>query len=193
MVEIKSYLQDGANYQAQAVLALMRYRDVVVRGYAEDIAKSLSGKAYENFKETANQTHIEVGRFENCREQGYVFTLYIGYNQDKHYAVYEHRNSDNLIVLCPLKKTICLNTPTIRQMWTDENRGKNDYNKRFSPEDVVACADYICEDMKKQIDRYVEFLGELDEFDENAKKQGVDMAKRKALFNKFEEYPIELK
>ena len=193
MVEIKSYLQDGANYQAQAVLALMRYRDVVVRGYAEDIAKNLSGKAYENFKETANQTHIEVGRFENCREQGYAFTLYIGYNQDKHYAVYEHRNSDNLIVLCPLKKTICLNTPTIGQMWTDENRGKNDYNKRFSPEDVVACADYICEDMKKQIDRYVEFLGELDEFDENAKKQGVDMAKRKALFNKFEEYPIELK
>lgn len=193
MVDIKSYLQDGANYQAQAVLALMRYRDVVVRGYAEDIAKNLSGKAYENFKETANQTHIEVGRFENCREQGYVFTLYIGYNQDKHYAVYEHRNSDNLIVLCPLKKTICLNTPTIGQMWTDENRGKNDYNKRFSPEDVVACADYICEDMKKQIDRYVEFLGELDEFDENAKKQGVDMAKRKALFNKFEEYPIELK
>lgn len=193
MVDIKSYLQDGANYQAQAVLALMRYRDVVVRGYAEDIAKNLSGKAYNNFKETASQTHIEVGRFENCREQGYVFTLYIGYNQDKHYAVYEHRNSDELIVLCPLKKTICLNTPTIGQMWTDENRSKYDYNKKFDLEDVVACADYICEDMKKQIDRYVEFLGELDEFDENAKKQGVDMAKRKALFNKFEEYPIELK
>ena len=193
MVDIKSYLQDGANYQAQAVLALMRYRDVVVRGYAEDIAKNLSGKAYENFKETANQTHIEVGRFENCREQGYVFTLYIGYNQDKHYAVYEHRNSDELIVLCPLKKTICLNTPTIGQMWTDDNRSKYDFNKGFKPEDVVACADYICEDMKKQIDRYVEFLGELDEFDENAKKQGIDMAKRKALFKKFEEYPIGLK
>ena len=51
MVDIKSYLQDGANYQAQAVLALMRYRDVVVRGYAEDIAKNLSGKAYKLFKE----------------------------------------------------------------------------------------------------------------------------------------------
>lgn len=193
MVDIKSYLQDGANYQAQAVLALMRYRDNVVRDYAENIAKNLSGKAYEIFKQTVSQTHIEVGRFENCREQGYVFTLYIGYNQDKHYAVYEHRNSDELIVLCPLKHTICLNTPTIKQMWTDDNRSKYDYNKKFDLEDVVACADYICEDMKKQIDRDVEFIGELYEFDENAKKQGVDMAKRKALFNKFEEYPIELK
>lgn len=191
MTEIKQYLQDGANYQAQAVLALMRYRDIVVRDYAMEKAKNLSGEAYAEFVKFADQTHIEVGRYENCREQGYVFTLYIGYNQDKHYAVYEHRNSDKLIVLCPLKKTIAINTPTPSQMWTDDNRSKYDYNKGFDPEDVVACADYICNDMKEQIDRYIEFLGELYEFDNNTKKQDFNSPKRKAMFEKFESYKTE--
>ena len=33
MIEISKYLQDGANYQAQAVLAIMRAREAEVRSY----------------------------------------------------------------------------------------------------------------------------------------------------------------
>jgi len=83
MIDVKNYLDDGANYKAQAILA-------IIRGYREEIA------------EVANHPEsvmVNVGRFENCREQGYVFSIWYEYKFIKHYAVYEHRNSDNICVL----------------------------------------------------------------------------------------------
>ena len=83
---IESYLNDGANWQAQSVLSYLRsIRESIVSKTWSD-----SLRCYEAF--------IYVGRYENCREQGYVFTIsYMG--EYKHYAVYEHRNCDNLVVL----------------------------------------------------------------------------------------------
>ena len=88
MANINEYLNDGANWQAQAVLAYMKGNIIRV----EDFVK------YEN-KDKNLSYRARVGRYENCREQGYVFSIQIGYGNERHYAVYEHRNSDILCVL----------------------------------------------------------------------------------------------
>lgn len=135
MANLKEYMNDGANWQAQAVLAYMRgqifrLEDVVNYKYKE---KHLYFKA-------------RVGRYENCREQGYVFSLQVG-NEERHYAVYEHRNSDQLIVL--IANGLNLNTPSVDFMWKDrgENATKYDYNKNFSWGEIIECGEWIIEDM----------------------------------------------
>ena len=78
MNKIEQYLGDGANWQAQAVLAYLRMAAFRVR---------------ECTKPLIADPEIEVGRYENCREQGYVFRLKVGTEILMNYAVYEHRNN----------------------------------------------------------------------------------------------------
>ena len=138
MINVESYMNDGANWQAQAVLAYIRSQQFRVR---EATSKQL-----------IIDPEIQVGRFENCREQGYVFRLRFGVNILKNYAVYEHRNSDELIVLESTNET--LNTPSIEEMFN--GRGKYDYDHGFEYGDIVSCGDYIIEDMENLIQDFIE-------------------------------------
>lgn len=129
MIGIESYMNDGANWQAQSVLAYIRS----MCGYL----KCASDKPVS----------INVGRFENSREQGYVFSLYVYGEQTKHYAVYEHRNSDKLIVL--KQDGFTINTPSVEFMFGD--RDKWEYDQSFEYGEIVPCGDWIMNDMKKII------------------------------------------
>lgn len=152
MINIKSYLNDGASWQAQAVLAYIRANT----SNALDITYN---------KELGNYAvQIEVGRYENCREQGYVFTIkFAGEDREtkerhfyqRNYAVYEHRNSDNIIVL--ISNTNTINTPDIDDMWRDKgnNPSSFDYDKAFEYDDIVRCGDYILSDMKDFIKEHL--------------------------------------
>lgn len=131
MIDVKNYLDDGANYKAQAILA-------IIRGYREEIAEVANNP--ENVM-------VNVGRFENCREQGYVFSLWYEYKFIKHYAVYEHRNSDNICVLISDKYTT--NTPNADQMFG--NRGKYDVDKSFPYNGIIDAADFIISEMQNEI------------------------------------------
>ena len=130
MIDIRSYMNDGANYQAQAVLALLRYKThSLMHGIGEELP-----------------AEIEVGRWENCREQGYVFRINIGLGRRvKNYCVYEHRNSDNICV--QMFEGFTLNTPSIDMVFDNGKKTKWDIDKQFSVDEVVACADFIVEDM----------------------------------------------
>ena len=86
-INIKSYMNDGANWQAQCVLSCLRSQICNVTDLAW------------NEERHGSDAEIMVGRYENCREQGYVFSLIYAYRQVVHVAVYEHRNSDELIVV----------------------------------------------------------------------------------------------
>ena len=139
-VSIESYMNDGANYKAQAILALLRGN-------------------FEYIKEGGvnhNDVDIQVGRFENCREQGYVFSLYYNYHFIKHYAVYEHRNSDRICVL--FSRTETINTPNADQMFGE--RGKYDVDKFFNYNEIVEAADFIEEDMRNELYEFCEKLEE---------------------------------
>ena len=131
MMNIRHYMHDGANWQAQAVLAYMRGHIFQV----EDEVKKKDdwGMSF-------------VGRYENCREQGYVFSIKVGLEQ-RHYAVYEHRNSDRICVL--ISDGVCMDTPNVEFMWKDrgENATKYDYNKDFRCGDIVECGEWIIYDM----------------------------------------------
>jgi len=131
MVDVKNYLNDGANYKAQAILA-------IVRGYREEIADAAT---------EPKDVMINVGRFENCREQGYVFMLWYKWQFIKNYAVYEHRNSDAICVLISDKQTT--NTPNANDMFGE--RGKWDVDKSFPYNGIVEAADYLIGQMKDEL------------------------------------------
>ena len=134
MINITHYMDDGANWQAQAVLAYLRWNSESVTY----LKNEHDGKVY-----------IKVGRFENCREQGYIFTLNYNFGVVMNYAVYEHRNSDSLCVL--LFKTECnLNTPTLDEVWKDK-KDKWDVDKTFSWGHITDCGEWIIDDMKNRI------------------------------------------
>lgn len=126
MVEIKSYMNDGACSQAQAVLTFLRPRSY----------------------ELGDNADIRVGRFENCREQGYIFTLVYSGVQVAHYTVYQHRNSDNI---CIIKfRGSFLNTPTLDDVLKDR-KDKYDIDKYFDYGEVLECAEWIANDMSGEI------------------------------------------
>jgi hypothetical protein len=130
MVQVNKYLDDGANWQTQAVLAYLRsmYSWVVNGTY--------------NKEGNYNEAEFMVGRYENCREQGYVFSLRYK-NEQRNYAIYEHRNSDNLIVV--IFDLLSINTPCGEDVWGNME-DKYDYTKAFSCGQIVECGDYIIED-----------------------------------------------
>ena len=60
-MELRHYLQDGANHQAQAVLMFLRPNAVIESSWNE------THRGYD--------ATVRVARWENCREQGYVVML----------------------------------------------------------------------------------------------------------------------
>ena len=126
MVSLESYLNDGACPQAIAVLGLM--------------------KAHADYILDRFDAELFVGRYENCREQGYVFTIrYKGLQRN--YAVYQHRNSDALCVL--ISNAYTMGTPQVADMWADKgkNASKYDVNNSFGNTEVEDCASFIENDM----------------------------------------------
>lgn len=141
MVNIENYLDDGANWQAQAVLAYLRTR-----------ASWATNEGYDKEK-GYNYARLLVGRFENCREQGYVFTIVHPNLGQRHYAVFEHRNSDQLCII--KSKRYCINTPGIGEIW--ENRSsKYDIDKTFSEGQIVEAGEWIIKDMTTELHNAIE-------------------------------------
>ena len=147
MMNVKDYLNDGADWQAQMVLAYMRSHanHAVEKSYDANIGEY--------------RINIRVGRYENFREQGYVFTIDAISNGNfvqKNYAVYEHRNSDALCVLISTKRTFG-NTPSVDDMWADkpENASKYDVDKMFSCGNALACSEFIIDDIYETIEDWL--------------------------------------
>ena len=137
MISIENYLDDGANWQAQCVLAYLRR-------YGNGIIENLTW----NKEKKRCDGELRVGRCENCREQGYVFSVIYGINQLVHFWVYEHRNSDDLCVV-EFEGTF-INTPTINDI---PMKDKYDTTKEFSCGDIVDCGNWIVERIEYYINR----------------------------------------
>lgn len=76
-----------------------------------EIIKCLLGRKIESlqdqdydFWESQNVT-IEIGEFDNCRESGYTYSI-VNSKQDMVFCVYEHRNSDQIIINGCMRKDI---------------------------------------------------------------------------------------
>ncbi len=137
-IELQDYLQDGANYKARAIMCILQGRINEIKG-ADGLGHS-------------KDVMIHVGRFENCREQGYVFTLFCECIFIKNYAVYEHRNSDKICVL--VNKKFTMDTPDGYDMFG--NRGKYDVDAMFRYDEIMEASNYIVDAMIKDIQQYYE-------------------------------------
>lgn len=141
MIQIENYMNDGANWQAQAVLAYLR------------VTKNNAINKTWNEKFHKYDAEVCVGRYENCREQGYIFSvLYNG--EQRNYAVYEHRNSDQLCVV--VFNALTKNTPQKELVWDAMGDSKWNYTKAFGFGEIVSCGDYIVKDMKEFINKVQE-------------------------------------
>lgn len=120
---------DGANYQAQAVLAMVRY------GLGDGIESSWDSdlKRY--------RAEPEVARFDNCREQGYVIYMRDrAFKEQINIAFYEHRNSDQIYVQINNERT--LNAPTCEQI-TKRMVDKWSCAHQVSVGEIEKAADFI--------------------------------------------------
>lgn len=115
-MKIKEYLNDGANWQAQSVLAYFK-SIIPCNSYV---------------------TNVEVTRYENCREQGYIFYLSKGGKQ-MNVAVYEHRNCD---ALCIVAFECSPHFPSREEVWEHMN-DKWDVTKDFKEGEIKACTEAI--------------------------------------------------
>lgn len=127
MIQLNQYLQDGANKQARAVLAILQ-------GFSIEESWNSERREYE--------AQPYVARWENCREQGYVVSLR-ALGEQLHIAFFEHRNSDSI---CAIRwKQVYINSPTID---TAEFAGqcykdKWDVSKEVRPGNITDMADWI--------------------------------------------------
>lgn len=141
-MNLEYLFNDGANKQAQIVAILLReMREWILEPtYDKNFVDNWWGR-------------IDVGRLENCREQGYVFTIRYSGSKQRNYGVYEHRNIDSICVL--VNDMITINTPTMEQIW-DGKKDKYDYDKDFEYGKWAECARWIAEDMRKHFEEWVE-------------------------------------
>lgn len=126
MTNIENYLNDGANWQAQCVLMYLR--------------------AYIGSMDIMN---IYVGRYENSREQGYIFSARNELEEiQRNYAVYEHRNSDQLCIV-KFDTILTFDTPSKEKVWDAMQDNKWNYTKAFGYGDIEQCGKYIINDIKQ--------------------------------------------
>ena len=102
MTNLYHYMRDGAGAQARAVLAYLQVKEGVESSWSDD------GKRY--------MAEPKIARWENCREQGYVISLYhhggrLGSSTQLNIAFFEHRNSDSICAVLWCQST--MNSPTI--------------------------------------------------------------------------------
>ena len=142
MTNIKEYMHDGANWQAQAVLACVRY--------------GVKSRLFPDFED---EPIVVVGRYENGREQGYVFTLTLNRCFPMmSYCVYEHRNSETLCL--QMFHSSCGDTPSVDTVFNGK-RDKWDIDKRFERGQITECSEFICEDMVRRWDEFIKNKEEL--------------------------------
>ena len=132
MTNIENYMHDGANWQAQCVLAYLR----ATKNIVTDKTWNRKNKCYDS--------EICVGRYENTREQGYIFSIKYMCNQ-RNYCVYEHRNSDELCVV--VFDALTFNTPKAEAVFNAMDGNKYNYTKAFPCGKIIDCGVYILNDM----------------------------------------------
>lgn len=96
MAKLFEYLNDGAHPQARGVMAYLQQNSGIEASWND-----------EQKRYTAD---VEIDRWHNCREQGYVvYMRNNNYSRQLNIAFFEHRNSDSI---CAVKwEQVTFNNP----------------------------------------------------------------------------------
>lgn len=134
MTKLENYLEDGANYQARATLMFLQ-RDAHIEESWDN-----EWKRYE--------AEIQVARWENCREQGYVVSLRNKKREQLNIAFFEHRNTDSI---CAVKwQQESMNTLTINNaIFGDVYKDKYDTSHCVGYGKAYEMAEWIIEQLRE--------------------------------------------
>ena len=134
MTKLEIYLEDGANHQAQAVLAFVKRYGHIESSWNDELRK------YE--------ANPEVARWENCREQGYIISLLNKKGKQLNIAFFEHRNIDSIHALKWEQWSI--NSLTIDTAdFGDVYKDKYDTSFSVSYGEITKMADWIVEQLNQ--------------------------------------------
>ncbi len=126
--------QDGANFKAQAVLAL-------VRSYTYDILDVSWSYQFQR-----RMAEPKVARWSNGREQGYIVYMVGQDDQQINIAFYEHRASDDLCAIV-FETTKMRNPITIDTLPEGVFTHDANYNKIVGPNNCEGLARYIADEL----------------------------------------------
>jgi len=134
MTKLENYLEDGANYQARATLMFLQRDANIEESWSDE------WKRYE--------AEIQIARWENCREQGYVVSLRNKRREQLNIAFFEHRNSDSI---CAVKwQQESMNTLTINNAeFGDVYKDKYDTSHSVDCGKAYEMAEWIIEQFKE--------------------------------------------
>lgn len=145
MVSVNSYMYDGTNWQAQAVLAYVRSFAYTIK-YIYDDYEELREYDKDVVNGLCKDLDIVVGRYENCREQGYTFGLCFEYINQINVSVFEHRNSDALCL--NVFEGVYTDSPSVDAVWQGKET-KYDYDYGFNWGEIVECGYKIIDIFKE--------------------------------------------
>jgi hypothetical protein len=136
MMKLDYYMKDGACWQARAVLAYLQAFGQIEESWNKET------KEYD--------AEIKVGRWENCREQGYVVMLVEpNYKKQLNIAFFEHRNSDNICAVkwiqSPTLNSVNLSTAKFGDVYKD----KYDTSFSVSYSEITKMGDWILNELKE--------------------------------------------
>lgn len=161
LTNITNYLCDGANYTIQALMCLCKKIGANLDMPTEYAERMDIKNPYSRW----NEPVLRVGRYENCREQGYTLSLVAQdcSTQIAHYTIFEHRNSDNI---CIQKfRGQFINTPSIDDIWKDR-KDKWDIDQTFSYNEVWEAYEWLSEDIESEIAEF--YAKRLEKFSEKS-------------------------
>lgn len=129
-MEITNYLDDGADAQAKAILAIINAK------------LGISNHPYDR---DAIGGGISVDRFHNCREQGYSIVARPDWSGNCRIVVFsENRNSDSIVVMSWESSLGPLNPVTTHdiseEMWKSR--------KMIDPYELNQAAEYVLEEIR---------------------------------------------
>lgn len=118
---IDNYMNDGADYQARAVLCFLQGAEIA----------------------GANEFYLNVSRWQNCREQGYIITARsLDHSKQTNIIFFEHRNSDAICAVQWDQKS--LNSLNIDNAeFGDIYKTKFDVSHRVEYGQIMAMSDWI--------------------------------------------------
>lgn len=138
MVYLENYLYDGAGWQARAVMCYLQSRVEVI------LDKTYTGDAWMPYK-----GQMFLNQYHYGREKGYVFSVrYNGHQAN--YAVYEHCVAD---CICVVKGNALTDHS---DGWDGKEWSKYDHDKEFSYGEATKCGEWIEEDMRNEISKWIE-------------------------------------
>ena len=135
--KLQNYFSDGANCNVQSVLCLLKHK----------IGNGIEESWNDEYK--TYEADIQVARWENYREQGYIVYLTNKNNEQLNIAFFEHRNSDNLCAVKWIQNSINSLTIENADFKNKVYRDKWDVSVSFNYNQAYELAEWLFNELTK--------------------------------------------